>query len=320
MEIVTATAGLDSNNVAPSRVPLQGARCFPFCQAFSIQFKRLIVTLFQRPCHANVVLAVATALSCSACERHLIPWTPDPRVAHADTAFMSGGVRIAVERMAPLRSGRHPLVLVLHGSDGPDGNGGQYVRGYADQLALNGYVAYVVHYFDRTGTTRSDDALEDREFPIWTETLRDAITFAQHDSSVDARRVGAFGFSLGGYMSLALGASDPRVGSLVVLGGGFFKALAPRVTHLPPTLLLHGGDDTVVPLHEAEKVAEALARLHVAHQLVVFPGAGHVFTVNRTEGTAVRAIRWFDRYVNGRWWRRILPLRQTSRTTVTSSN
>lgn len=209
-------------------------------------------------------------------------WHPDRAVRHADTAYVSGGARIAVERFAPAaasdggtRRGGLPAVLVLHSSAGVRGPGGAAVRRWADALARHGYVAYVVHYFDRTGDTRTDDAREDAAFPVWTEALEDAVTFVRRDPAVDSTRVSAFGVSLGGYMALALGAADARVGRLVVLSGGFFGALAPRVHRLPPTLLLHGSDDDVVPVAEAERVARALARLRVPHALVVYPGQGH---------------------------------------------
>jgi carboxymethylenebutenolidase len=206
-------------------------------------------------------------------------WHPDHAVVHADTAYTSGGARVAVERFAPRTrggaAGRHPAVLVLHSSDGVRGPSGAIVRRWADALARHGYVAYVVHYFDRTGDTRTDDAREDAVFPQWTAALEDAVTFARHDAAVDSTRISAFGLSLGGYMALALGAADPRVDRLVVLSGGFFDALAPTVRRLPPTLLLHGSDDDVVPLSAAQRVDSTLARLHVPHALVVYPGRGH---------------------------------------------
>ncbi len=205
-------------------------------------------------------------------------WHPDRAVRHADTAYVSGGARIAVERFAPAAdaaTARHPAVLVLHSSAGLLGPGGATVRRWADGLARHGYIAYVVHYFDRTRDTRTDDAREDELFPVWTTALQDAVTFARRDPAVDSARVSAFGVSLGGYMAIALGAADPRVGRLVVLSGGFFPAFDAGVRRLPPTLLLHGSDDDVVPLAEAERVERALTRLRVPHALVVYPGQGH---------------------------------------------
>lgn len=43
----------------------------------------------------------------------------------------------------------------------------------------------------------------------------------------------------------------------------------------PPTLLLHGTVDTDVPYEQSAKMAEALAKQKVPHELVTVPGAGH---------------------------------------------
>ncbi|MEP7384379.1 MAG: dienelactone hydrolase family protein, partial [Gemmatimonadota bacterium] len=124
---------------------------------------------------------------------------------------MSDGHRIAVERFAPAsvgpmgsrgRHSRHPAILVLHASGGMLARGGATVRAWADEFAEHGYVAFVVHYFDRTDDVRTDDEYEDATFPEWTSTLRDAVTFARSDGHVDPTRVDAFGVSLGGFMAL----------------------------------------------------------------------------------------------------------------------
>ena len=227
-------------------------------------------------------------------------WHPDHAVQHLDTAYVSGGTRVEVERFAPhaarlgSHAGGYPAVLVLHSSDGVRGPSGAIVRRWADALARHGYVAYVVHYFDRTGDTRTDDEREDRVFPTWTDALQDAVTFVRRDPAVDTARVSAFGLSLGGYMALALGAADPRVDRLVVLSGGFFDALAPTVHRLPPTLLLHGSDDDVVPLSAAQRVERTLARLHVPHRLVVYPGRGHGLDAETRPDGIARTLAFLD--------------------------
>jgi len=222
-------------------------------------------------------------------------WHPDRDVQHSDTAYESGGRRVAMERFAPRDArGRHPAVLVLHTSAGPRGPSGALVRRWADALARRGYVAFVVHYFDRTGDTRTDDEREDLVFPAWSAALSDAVTFVDRDSVVDHRRVSALGISLGGYMALALGATDTRVDRLVVLSGGLFHALAPEIRRLPPTLLLHGADDDVVPVAEAHRAYDVLTRLHVPRGLVVYPGAGHSLDPADRPDVMTRAMAFLD--------------------------
>lgn len=230
-------------------------------------------------------------------------WNPSPRVTRTDTSFLSSGRRIVVERFArvapsPLhlgrRSGHQPVVLVLHSSAGLLGRSGATVRSVADAFAEGGSVAYVVHYFDGTGDTRTTDAREDSVFPAWTAVLRDAVSFSRADAEVDSSRVHAFGISLGGYMALALGATDRRVSRLVVLSGGFFDALAPGVTHLPPTLLMHSDSDDVVPVAAAQRVDSTLARLRIPHALVLYRGASHGLDDDLEVDALRRALLFFD--------------------------
>lgn len=60
-------------------------------------------------------------------------------------------------------------------------------------------------------------------------------------------------------------------------------ALLSPLTHVtpaaPPTLLLHGGADSVVSLHESQVLATRLAQAGVAHQLFTLPYAEHAFDV-----------------------------------------
>ena len=46
-------------------------------------------------------------------------------------------------------------------------------------------------------------------------------------------------------------------------------------TEYPPTLLVHGTEDTDVPYQLSADMAKELARFKVAHELVSVTGAGH---------------------------------------------
>ena len=43
----------------------------------------------------------------------------------------------------------------------------------------------------------------------------------------------------------------------------------------PPTLLIHGTDDTDVPYHQSVLMAEQFKKHEVAHRLLTIPYAGH---------------------------------------------
>ncbi len=70
--------------------------------------------------------------------------------ADATVSFPSGGRSIEVERFEPQGEGHFPAALLLHGLDGLQFRGADY-RAVARTLADHGYVALLLHYFDRTG-------------------------------------------------------------------------------------------------------------------------------------------------------------------------
>jgi acetyl esterase/lipase len=59
----------------------------------------------------------------------------------------------------------------------------------------------------------------------------------------------------------------------------------------PPTLIVHGDSDKVVPLQQAQAMDQALTRAGVEHKLEVVPGGGHD---DKTFGPGLmKALQWF---------------------------
>jgi dipeptidyl aminopeptidase/acylaminoacyl peptidase len=59
----------------------------------------------------------------------------------------------------------------------------------------------------------------------------------------------------------------------------------------PPTLIVHGDNDKVVPLQQAQTLDQALTQAGVEHELAVVPGGGHD---EKTFGAGVtKAVQWF---------------------------
>ena len=65
-----------------------------------------------------------------------------------------------------------------------------------------------------------------------------------------------------------------------------------------PTIVLHGANDTNVPVVEAEQVVESLQRRGVPVEYVLFPDEGHGFTKTRNRIRSEVAIaRWFVQHL-----------------------
>lgn len=59
----------------------------------------------------------------------------------------------------------------------------------------------------------------------------------------------------------------------------------------PPTLFIHGDDDKIVPLQQAQAMDKALAKEGVVHKLEIIPGGGHD---DKTFGPGIlKALQWF---------------------------
>jgi carboxymethylenebutenolidase len=189
-------------------------------------------------------------------------------------SFTSGGKQIRLDHYAPASKGVHPAIILVHGSGGPL----RSVDPIAQQAANMGAHVFAVHYLERTGHPWVYGSTIEQHFPEWLDTLRDTLDYVLRQPEVDKDRVALLGFSLGAYLSVTLASEDDRVAALVDLFGGIPKHILPTVKHLPPTLILHGDADTVVPVSEAYVLESVLKKLGVPCDIQIFSGQGHMFT------------------------------------------
>ncbi len=65
----------------------------------------------------------------------------------------------------------------------------------------------------------------------------------------------------------------------------------------PPTLLIHGDKDELVPLEQSQRMDAALAAAGVEHRLIVSPGTGH--GASTANGHVGDAVDWFLKELRG---------------------
>jgi carboxymethylenebutenolidase len=215
-------------------------------------------------------------------------------VIQSQTSFESGGKEIRLDCFLPSANGtRFPAVIGLHGS----GGGHVSMAEPANMLAAQGFAVYVLHYFDRTGTTEADRATMFRHFPVWMKTLWDSVSFVTRQPQVDAARIGLLGFSLGAYLALSNAAIDSRVQAVVEFFGGLPKEMKFFMRRLCPTLILHGDADPTVPVEEAYHLQNVLEKKHIAYEMQIYPGAGHGFTGETWRDAGLRTLSFLQKYL-----------------------
>ncbi|MDB5310010.1 MAG: dienelactone hydrolase [Gemmataceae bacterium] len=211
----------------------------------------------------------------------------------------SGGKDIPVQVFTPSdKTGTLPVVVFLHGADGLQFEvWAKTYNGIARRVAARGYVVVLPHYFDRTDSKFGDLGTILKNYPAWSDTVKDTVTFAAKHPRADGTRVGVMGLSLGGTLAIDTAARDKRVKVLVDYFGGFPDVVAGQVKQLPPTLVLHGGKDKLVSVKDTEKLDKVLTDLKVPHETKIYPEQGHGFNGPDERDSVDRVVRFLDKHL-----------------------
>lgn len=204
---------------------------------------------------------------------------------------------IRLDCYLPLVNGhRLPAVVGLHGS----GGGHNSMTEPASLLAGQGFAVYVLHYFDRTGTT-SVDGLPTifRHYPAWMKTLWDGVSFVAGQPQVDPERIGLLGFSLGAYLAVSAASVDSRVRAVVEYFGGLPKEMKFFMRRLCPMLILHGEQDQTVPVAEAYHLQQVLEKKQIPYEMQIYPGVGHSFSGEAWQDASLRTLGFFNKHLAG---------------------
>jgi dienelactone hydrolase len=238
----------------------------------------------------------------------------------------SDGQRFAVECFRAKTDKPGPAVLILHGAAGI-GRNTVYDR-LAEMLTERGYSAFILEYLRPISTpapakpkaapqvvrgqsqAKADSIrsaarvrqprarLMDNE--AQAKAIEDAITSIQALSYVDQGGIGLFGLSLGGFHALAIAAHDTRVKAVVNMFGAMPRQSAPGVYRMPPTLILHGDRDNIVPVKRAHELARLLKEIGATYELKVYKGQGHTFRDAADQDSLERSTQFLFRWLGGK--------------------
>ena len=224
-----------------------------------------------------------------------------------------------------------PTVLSFHG--GPEGQERPFFNSQYQALLARGIAVFAPNVRGSSGFGKRFVNLDNGALRF--DGVRDieaCVAAVVKAGVADPKRIGIYGGSYGGYMVVAGLADYPQLFAAgadlfgVVNFETFFRHTEPwmaaiskveygdpdtqadllrrlspihrvdRVT--APTIVLHGANDTNVPVVEAEQVVESLKKRGIPVEYVLFPDEGHGWrkTSNRIR-SAVAVTRWFEKYL-----------------------
>jgi len=194
---------------------------------------------------------------------------------------------VGLEGLLGLPKAARGIVLFAHGS----GSGRFSPRNNFVAQALR-EASLATLLFDLLTADEAQDRRNVFDISLLAQRLSIAAAWVRDDSETTNLPVGYFGASTGAAAALVAAASDQGRISAIVSRGGRPDLAGPALGSVrAPTLLIVGGDDIeVLTLNRA-----ALAELRCEKELVVVPGAAHLFEEPGTlEAVVEHARGWFS--------------------------
>jgi dipeptidyl aminopeptidase/acylaminoacyl peptidase len=229
------------------------------------------------------------------------------------------------------RNGSNPAIVLPHG--GPTGKTEDYFDDIAAALASRGYIIIAPNFRGSTGygkafqTANYDD--------LGGGDLKDTVAakkFLVDSGYVDPKRVGIFGGSYGGFMTLmALGKTPDEFAAGVQWFGiinwrtmyrdmdevlkAYLRSLmgtpednpegydrASPLTYIQnaraPLLTIQGENDIRVPKGQAQEVNDILKAKGNIVETIYYPAEGHGFRKKENQLDSLkRTVEWFDKYL-----------------------
>ena len=223
-----------------------------------------------------------------------------PMGAPAQFFYDSAGGRAEGYLIRPEGKGPFPLVVLLHGHSWR-GEGASRLLPVAKQLSTELCYASLAVSLPGYGLTEIPGDKDDRE--TISRVVLDGIATVGKLPWVDQKDVMLYGFSRGAVFAATLAGKVQNLHGVILHSGAYDlprlynetsalwirRALNPNgevnphlFSILPevsdwkaPTLILHGGNDQLVPANQAYLLRDRLDALKKPYHFAIFPGAGH---------------------------------------------
>ena len=245
-----------------------------------------------------------------------------------ERSFLKNGMKIYGELFIPDCVSPVPLVILSHGFGGNHGG----VKDYAAAFAEQGIAAYIFDFIGGGNHIKSAGKMTEMSVLTEAEDLIVILDNLKTDARFKAEQIFLFGESQGGFVSTYVAAKCPAdVAGLVLLYPAFVlqddarrrtpdperipaemkllgktigriynkDALSFDIYTLMPqysgrTLIIHGTDDSIVPLSYSERAIKTFPNA----KLIKLDGEKHVFYGNAMQKAGIEAIKFVQSIID----------------------
>ena len=215
--------------------------------------------------------------------------------------FPTSGSHAEAYLIKPVGPGPFPLMILLHGHTFGSIGAESIVpaaKAFASDLCYAGLAISLPGY----GAT---EVLPGTDPKITLNVVLDAASLVQKLPWIDSKRSYLYGFSRGAFFTSLLANRMEGIEGIILHSGAYdlnrFYQEAPWVRSIlnpngdenpklisilpevstwhAPTLVLHGGEDSIVSVHQAQLLRDSLEAAKKPYQFVLYPNSGHLLPV-----------------------------------------
>ena len=225
--------------------------------------------------------------------------------SYRDESLSMDGILLKPEGKGPF-----PAMLISHGLGG---SAQSFGLSKAREMVRWGLVCIAPNYTHQRGALGPGTS-PGAKSPDWsrfgaseenTRRARQCIEILQGLPYVDKNRIGAYGHSMGGFVTIGLAAAAPEGLKAAAISG---SGVAPRAGFPAPSievaqkvrvpfLILHGSADRTVRPEQSATFQQILEKNRVPNERRVFEGEGHPIDQTRREEVFALLHKWFATYL-----------------------
>ncbi len=196
----------------------------------------------------------------------------------SDVSYPGEGVRLAGFLARPNDEKPRPAVVVIHEWWGLN----DHIKDVAQRFSKAGYIAVTPDLYSRLGHKVTKDPAEAAKLMESLQSqhaLKDLNATTQHLKTlpfVDAWKIGAVGFCMGGTFALMVAAHNSDIKASV----SFYGQIPPTDSLkylVAPILYIHGGQDAWILKREAERLAQGLKQFGRPGEVKIYPDCPRAF-------------------------------------------